>query len=363
MDDILVGIGHELKAAREARGFSIPQAADRLRVRERYLIAAEEGNFSDIPNRGTYITGFLRAYARLCDLNSESLIARYKEAVGEEEGHDYNFPQVVRRRFWPRVAKTAAFALVLGAGFYLYQQHGVFEGWVTHTADGIGERFGSKEAVTSETEAPSDISPLAEQPVDENPPADLTEAKEPSIPQVEKIIENTKTPDLPVQTPTPQATPQVPSVPGSILAAEPEVVTQAIPTPPSEPSLATTTTQEPVSETATTPPSPTSTDNAVKTETEQPAPPSAEPAKKIAVLESSPKNRIVLLAKEDTWVKVMDDQNNFIVERVMKVGDTYFLPEKQNLKITTGNADSIEVFVEGEQQSFLGTLSDLQHKQ
>ena len=65
------------------------------------------------------------------------------------------------------------------------------------------------------------------------------------------------------------------------------------------------------------------------------------------------------MAREDTWVRISDSSGSLIVEKVMKSGDAYFLPEKNNLVISAGNADAIEVFIDGDEHSFLGTLNDV----
>ena len=69
--------------------------------------------------------------------------------------------------------------------------------------------------------------------------------------------------------------------------------------------------------------------------------------------------KIVLMAREDTWVKISESSGEVVIEKVMKSGDTYFLPERNNLIISAGNADAIEVFIDGDEHSFLGTLNDV----
>ena len=71
------------------------------------------------------------------------------------------------------------------------------------------------------------------------------------------------------------------------------------------------------------------------------------------------KRKIVLMAKNDTWVRITDTEDSFLVEKILKTGDTYFLPEKNNLVISAGDTSSIEVFITGDKQSFLGTLKEI----
>jgi cytoskeletal protein RodZ len=57
--------------------------------------------------------------------------------------------------------------------------------------------------------------------------------------------------------------------------------------------------------------------------------------------------RLVLLAKDQTWVKVLDRNSELIAETVMQAGDTYFVPHEKGLIFLAGHPESLEVFVDG----------------
>jgi cytoskeletal protein RodZ len=62
------GVGAQLRAAREARGLSLPQLASDTRIPLRHLETIESGDFSAMPAR-TYAIGFSRTYAKAVGLN------------------------------------------------------------------------------------------------------------------------------------------------------------------------------------------------------------------------------------------------------------------------------------------------------
>ena len=65
-------VGQELAFAREAKGMSQEQIADILNLTLASVIALENDDYESLPG-WTYVSGYLRAYARLLDLDSDSL--------------------------------------------------------------------------------------------------------------------------------------------------------------------------------------------------------------------------------------------------------------------------------------------------
>ena len=63
--------------------------------------------------------------------------------------------------------------------------------------------------------------------------------------------------------------------------------------------------------------------------------------------ESTEGTRIVLRALEDSWVQVRDRQDALLLTRVLRAGDTYFVPELAGLTLLTGNAGGLEIEVDG----------------
>jgi cytoskeleton protein RodZ len=55
-------IGVRLREARMRQGLDLADCAEATRIRERYLIAIEDGRFESLPDPA-YVSGFVRAYA------------------------------------------------------------------------------------------------------------------------------------------------------------------------------------------------------------------------------------------------------------------------------------------------------------
>jgi cytoskeleton protein RodZ len=64
--------------------------------------------------------------------------------------------------------------------------------------------------------------------------------------------------------------------------------------------------------------------------------------------------RIVLRAKADAWMQVRDRGGQVLLNRVLHPGDTWAVPVRANLLLTTGNAGGTEVLVDGSATPALG---------
>lgn len=103
----------------------------------------------------------------------------------------------------------------------------------------------------------------------------------------------------------------------------------------------------------TAPPSSTTEENADAT------PPLAETDLQPVFASLEPGSNLVLLATKSTWVQVLNEKREFLLEKKLRPGDSYKLPDSLNLVIRAGNATAIEVFVDGQQHKRLGTLDKL----
>lgn len=75
-------LGERFRAAREARGASLSDVAEQIRIRSVYLAAIEEGNWAAI-GAPVYIRGFLRTYARYLKLDPEEAVAEFNATLPE----------------------------------------------------------------------------------------------------------------------------------------------------------------------------------------------------------------------------------------------------------------------------------------
>lgn len=79
MNDEVPTIGGALRTAREARGLSIQDAANRLRLMNRQVVAMETNDFASL-GQPVFVRGFVRNYARLLGLDPKAVL----EIVGGE---------------------------------------------------------------------------------------------------------------------------------------------------------------------------------------------------------------------------------------------------------------------------------------
>ncbi|HEY1429507.1 MAG TPA: RodZ domain-containing protein [Candidatus Tumulicola sp.] len=79
----MASLGERLREAREARGLSLSEVSEQIRIRTVYLVALEEENWRAI-GAPVYVRGFLRTYARFLGLDPEEIVAQFGEAVPAE---------------------------------------------------------------------------------------------------------------------------------------------------------------------------------------------------------------------------------------------------------------------------------------
>lgn len=105
-----VRLGGSLSRARQARGISIHDASERLRIRTHYLEALESGDWAPLPEE-VYVMGFLRQYASLLGVDISNDIEALKS--GEYQlTKPFTMPD-------PPIAMNLTWAIAAGACFVL----------------------------------------------------------------------------------------------------------------------------------------------------------------------------------------------------------------------------------------------------
>ena len=80
-----------------------------------------------------------------------------------------------------------------------------------------------------------------------------------------------------------------------------------------------------------------------------------QPAPAQAGLSALPEGtRIVLRARSEAWIQVRDRQGQVLLNRVLRAGETWPVPAKLSLLLTTGNAGGTELLVDGALSPSLG---------
>jgi len=63
----------------------------------------------------------------------------------------------------------------------------------------------------------------------------------------------------------------------------------------------------------------------------------------------------VIRARADAWVQVQGANNDLILTRILRPGDVFLVPDRDDLTLVTGNAGGLEVLVDGVPAPPLGT--------
>jgi len=84
-------IGQVLRDAREAQGLSLEEAAARLRLMQRQIVAMEADEFESL-GQPVFARGFVRNYSRLLGLEPETLLAKMEGAPSEPSVVSYAEP-------------------------------------------------------------------------------------------------------------------------------------------------------------------------------------------------------------------------------------------------------------------------------
>ena len=206
------GVGQRLRRSREARGLSVSEAAQSLKLAPRQVEALEAEEWSALPGN-TMIRGFVRNYARLLGLDSEGLMRaldaaqlqqtpRLEASAGTSASLPHVANRVERRDFLAIVGGLLLLVLALLIYFYVPA-----EAWHDRMA-GLISSFGRS--------APAERSPA---------PAEARTAETPAAVQV--ATAQASTPPAAGESVTPVSAPNA-----TVLSSE--TATPAPPSPGSE---------------------------------------------------------------------------------------------------------------------------------
>lgn len=83
-------VAEQLAAAREAKGWSQREAADKLRLPERHIRNLENGNYAGMPG-STYALGFTRNYSRILGLDEHAMVAQLRRELEFTDHNDRGY--------------------------------------------------------------------------------------------------------------------------------------------------------------------------------------------------------------------------------------------------------------------------------
>ncbi len=69
-----------------------------------------------------------------------------------------------------------------------------------------------------------------------------------------------------------------------------------------------------------------------------------------------PAAKVVIRANRDSWIEIRDKDAAVVLQRVLRQGETFNVPDQKGLVMTTGNAGGIVIELEGRPLQALGSL-------
>jgi cytoskeletal protein RodZ len=387
-----ISIAHELIGervadtlirARQQLGQDLRSIAEVLCIRYSYLDAIERGQYENLPGP-TYAMGFVRTYAEYLGLDGDQIVDRFKHEVeGIDSQTKLHFPVPAPEGKMPGGAVFLVAALLFagayGVWFYLSNQGESLGDLVAPVPEQLQELVEGT-ASTAESARQAAPAPAA--------PAPATPAANAERPQSTAATGQAETaPAAPASTPPAGAAPAAPAAtalqgeaPASAAVApqasavQPPAETPGASTPPAAgqqsaaPAAPAPASEAPVAEApASAPPAaePPTAESAARDEPYSiPAAPENSASATAFLLNHQPTvygeenadARIVLKANQDAWVQVRDREGNLLLTRVLRVGDSYKVPNQADLTLLTGNAGGLEISVDGSALPALGPV-------
>ncbi|HFC8517734.1 helix-turn-helix domain-containing protein [Neisseria weaveri] len=160
-----VELGRKLREARQKKGFSIGEVAERLKLPARQIESLESGNHDNLPEP-VFVRGFLRTYGRFLDLDSQEVSDYLDRIAPQERSNVYaverkksesglNYQQTTVRPSLPKWLIGLFILGCIGGGIYAWQSKSNME-----NAKQINESVGVNEVVAPNLQA-SNVSIVA----------------------------------------------------------------------------------------------------------------------------------------------------------------------------------------------------------
>lgn len=285
-------VGQELRAGRLRRGDDLATVSRDLKIRKDHLEAVEEDRLENLPGR-TYAIGFVRSYAGYLGLDATEVVERYKQEIsGRHDDHMQTVaPMPDEQRRLPQGWRFVAGIVVLAVGYGVWH-------------------------LLSAGSAPQAVPP----PPSLAPPKPAAVASAPAAPEQtatpSPAIDNSAAADAPAPTAsTPPATGAAAAVVTPQPAATPSPAQSSAPAAPVQP-------------------------DAAASDVASGAP--------IVYGKSNANPRVVLKARNDTHITVRGANGTVYINRNLKTGDTYQLPNAVGLTLSTTNAGAVEMDLDGQ---------------
>ena len=293
-------VGQDLRTARLRRGEDLATVSRALKIRKEHLDAVEEDRIESLPGK-TYAIGFVRSYAGYLGLDVTAMVERFKEEISGR--HDEHTPAIAQIPDEETRHLPRGWRIVAGVVVLLlgYGAWHLFSSGSTQVA----------------VPPPPSLSP---------PKAAVAKPAPTPVP-------------APTQTASAAPVTPAPSTKSAGSTVAPSASMSSLPAS-AQPS------------TQVKPPAP---DSAVST---------IGATGGTVYGEQNRNPRVVLKAKSDTRITVRGEDGSLYLNRDLKAGDTYMVPNLPDLYLATSNAGAIEVALDGQvlgpvgqSQEILGRVS------
>lgn len=387
-------VSDTLIRARQQVGQDLRSIAEVLCIRYSYLDAIERGQYENLPG-ATYAVGFVRSYAEYLGLDGDQVVERFKSEVeGLDSQTKLHFPTPAPEGKMPGGAVFLVAALLFagayGVWYYLSNQGESLGDLVAPVPERLQELVdGDTPGAAAEADGTTAVSPAPAAPQADTPvtasEAPVQSATAPDERPAAAASETaTEAPAAaPAEPETAAATPQTadsaaPEAPAASQSAE-DTTAEAAAAPAAEPQPAVPAAESAPQTAATTPEAQAGDTPAAEAPAAE-TPAAEDPASgDTLAIPAAPDNntpatafltnhepqvygaensdaRIVLKATQDAWVQVRDRQGTLLLTRVLRVGDSYRVPNQTDLTLLTGNAGGLEITVDGRALAPLGPV-------
>lgn len=358
------GVAALLRRRREELSRDITTVARQLRIRAVYIQAIEDGRLQDLPGTA-YAVGFVRAYADYLGLDGNSIVSDYRDELARRSRQNqliWPVDQVEHKHFPGGIILIVSLvlAVALYGGWYFASQPG---GTGIDLIDKVPELMKQQGEETPPAEqgsaAPSEATNATTSiaGADTGTPT-ATPTATPSSAQASSPAVSEPAPAAAPETSVVSAPTESPATPSVPAASEPGMAVDA--TAPLDPDAAPDVAGDVAAVTAPLPAgSPTAplTGDSESTPVETPAPGTENLAAANAdPVAAEPERRIVLRASKDSWVEIFDAQQQVVLQRILRAGETYAVPDLPGLIMNTGNAGGLVIEVDGRAQPSLGSI-------
>jgi len=303
-------LGEFLRSEREKRHITIEQVASATKINIKLLHALESDNYDSLPAK-PFVRGFVTSYTRYVGLDSRDVLTRFDGFLDEKSGKKFQRPEnsphiFVEKESQVDNSKTHLTIFMVGFLVVCIVAGVILKPSLKH------KRGKHKAAVTNEeivtvVPPPSEGTPIAAKPTAAPEiPVQVTPAVKPAPP----VMAVTPTP-APTSAPTPKPTPAP--------------VAQPKPTPAPTPA-----------------PTPKPTVAAQTAPAASPAPQTIAAGKIPPIPNSEVRHRLVVRAKEDSWVKYQVDDRP-VQAYTLKKDKVIWVRARNNLRFSTANPKGIEI--------------------